>query len=288
MASYPTFGLPRESPLRTMKRVFKWSQLGISCLISAVIAGIATPAEANKPTDLNILLVGPGSIAVDSAGHYEVLIENISSRPAKDVQLLIQLPETATSPIAHTMGRLSNMDTRCEHISTFIECDIGLLLQDERTVVAFDIASPYRSKPAEILVEVSTSTREINIENNTHKTTINLDYVSYSIAPEASATVNSCTGKKLTSFYACVVSPSSLMTHTVVLKEDNSLAFPSQAPTYGGRWSQPAADRLVLDYTNNNEVVMHFEGRGIGNACFDGVVTFTEDTYNAAYRVCFQ
>lgn len=253
--------------------------------VSAALFALPGAAQAARTPDLAVQIISPGPVLVDSPAHYRVLIENVGRRRADNVRVQLRFPLTATSPTAFVLGTVSGMDARCFDDGTVYECVLGRLRRGAATTIEFDFSSPYSAVAGEVSAEAST-TNEGDWSNNAAATPVELLYFAQALSAPATATVSHCTGQGLISYYDCIVSPTSTHSHLVTLGANGTISFPNYPTTHGGRWSQASPEDLFMEYTGYGRVVMTFQGKAIGNDCFDGIATFASP-YNAAYRVCF-
>lgn len=254
-------------------------------VFTAVSLALTSVAEAARPTDIAVQLIGPGPVLVDAPGHYEIIVENVSRRRADGVRVQIQLPLTATSPRAYILGTVTNGDARCFDDGTVFECVLGRIRRGRATSIGFDFSAPFSAVASEIRAVASVAD-DTDLSNNEARVPVELVYVPQTISAPAPATVTFCSGQGLISFYDCVVSPGSTRSYTVDLDANGTVAFPSPNTAISGVWSQASSEDLFLEYSANGQVVLSYDGKGIGNNCFDGIATFNSP-YNAAYRVCF-
>ena len=101
------------------------------------------------------------------------------------------------------------------------------------------------------------------------------------------ATNRHCTGQGLTSFFECLLFPSSISFHDVEFLSGGEIAIPNE-PDYGGSWSQPDGHTLEVTYVDliSNTVVAEFVGYGTNASCFEGITTFPGSAYISPYEVC--
>lgn len=258
-------------------------------MIRPTIAGVsafllATPALA--AADLAVSLPAPAPAHVYESATYEVEVANVGNRNADDVTLTIALPETHTSPQVYVMGELGSIDGRCTQSGTELVCDLGRIRKNRSTTVSFDLELPQADEVLEIVADASTSSSESNLANNEASLAPSLLSYSTTVSAGDVAQVEHCTGQGLTSFYECVLSPSSISSHIVELGS-GTLSFPGQDPGYGGTWSQPSADQLSMTYTYNGSPVAQFDGWGTSPGCFEGITTFPGSAWVSPYEVCF-
>jgi len=137
-----------------------------------------------------------------------------------------------------------------------------------------------------VTASVTTSSNENSTGNNDAAYTPSLLNYSVAVADGDIAHVEHCTGQGLTSFFECLLSPSSISSHDVEFDGSGTLSFPNQPASFAGTWSQPTSDSLVMTYTQNGLVVAEFEGYGSSPGCFEGLTTFGISPWVAPYEVC--
>lgn len=261
-----------------MHRYFAALTLSIPCLLPRF-------AEAARPTDISVQLLSPGPVLVGAPGRYEVVVENVSRRRAQNVRVQIHFPLTATSPRAYILGEVTGADARCYDDGTVFECVLGHLRRGRSTRIGFDFTAAHSAVPGEIRAVAST-TNDTDLGNNEASAPVELVYYTQPLSPPAAATVTFCSGQGLIAFYDCVVSPGSTGSYPLTLEVNGTVSFPGRTTAPTGTWSQSAPEDLHIEFTSQGRVVMSFDGKAIGGACFDGLATFSSP-YNAAYRVCF-
>ncbi|MBX2811230.1 MAG: hypothetical protein KTR25_05450 [Myxococcales bacterium] len=248
-----------------------------------IIFALPNSGWAARPPDVAVQILGPGAVRVDTPGHYEVVVENVSSRAARGLRLQLGFSVTATSPEQYILGAVSNQDYRCFDDGHVFECVLGRLGRGQTTRVSFDFSAPYSAVMSRIRAVASVS-GDSNLSNNEASVPVDLVYYSQVVVAPVDGTVTLCTGKGLISFYDCVVSPSSTSSYPLTLEAGGTIAFPGNSVATG-RWNQVSPEDLHLEYEARGHTVMRFDGKGIGNQCFDGIAAFSGSA-NAAYRVC--
>jgi uncharacterized repeat protein (TIGR01451 family) len=245
---------------------------------------VSTPALA--AADLAVSIPATPAAHVYDSATYTVNIDNIGNRRAKNVQVLIDLPATNTSPAVHVMGELDAVDSRCVLANTQLRCNLGHLRKNRSTSISFDLELPEATTPLSFTATASSTNNDSNPANDSATYTPTLLNYSTTVADGDLADVRHCTGSSLTSFFECTVSPSSIATHSVEFHGDGTLSFPDQ-PAYDGTWSQTSSDSLSMTYTYNGIVRAEFEGYGTSPGCFEGITTFPQtSTWVSAYEVC--
>lgn len=244
---------------------------------------IATPALA--ASDLAVSIPTPAPMYVYDSGTIEVQVDNIGNRSAKNVELIIELPETNTSPQVFVMGDVSNIDSKCSLVDTELVCNLGKIGKNKSKTVTFDMELPQAAQSLDIVATASTTSNENTTGNNDASVTPPLLNYDVSVMDGDVATVEHCTGQGLVSFFECLTSPSSLSTHWVEFG-NGTLSFPGQDPSFGGTWSQPSTDSLEMTYTQNGTVVAQFLGYGTSPGCFEGLTVFPGSPWVSPYEVC--
>ena len=245
---------------------------------------LATPALA--ASDLAVSIPATAPVHVYESATYEVEVANVGNRNANNVTLTIALPETHTSPQVHVMGELGSIDSRCTQSGTELVCSLGRVRKNKSKTVSFELELPQADEVLELAASASTTSNENTLANNDASLAPALLNYSTALSSGDVAQVDHCTGQGLTSFYECVLSPSSITSHIVELGS-GTLSFPGQDPGYGGTWSQPSPDRLQMTYTYNGGTVAEFDGYGTSPGCFEGITTFPGSPWVSPYEVCF-
>lgn len=243
------------------------------------------PAKA----DLTVDITAPAGVYVGDPGQYQVRVSNIGRRDASTVRLVIALPQTNTSPQVHVLGTLGAYDNRCSRIGTTLNCTLGTLAKNATTNVLFTIALPQSSAPIVIGASVTTTSAEVTTANNNDSDTAHLLHLFFPVSVGETAHVEHCTGTNLTSFFECMLYPSSISSHDISFDAGGMVSFIGQGPQYWGTWNQNAGDDyLALEYYDGASLAATFNGRSVGpTRCFEGVTTFDPPSqWVAPYRVC--
>jgi hypothetical protein len=253
-------------------------------LVSLAAAGTAH-ARADVVVDVSS---STGDFVYDAVA-YDVEVSNIGNRHARDVEVVIQLPETNTSPGVFVMGNLVGADGRCSVNGTALECSLGRIRKGQSATVWFDLELPQSAAPLEVSADVSTSSRENSTSNNDDLHTAALEYYDVSIADGDLVLNEHCTGTGLVAFFECTTSPSSITSHDVVFHGDGTITFANAPPGYTGAWSQPSSDSLEFTYAFDGVPQVEFVGDGVSADCFEGLTSFPNSpSWVSPYSVCIQ
>jgi hypothetical protein len=248
----------------------------------------SAPAYAAPVADLAVSISPPAGVHVYETGHYDVTVSNVGNKNASSVSLLIQLPETNTSPNVYILGTLGARDARCSVAGTSLSCSLGTIARNASTTVYFEIALPYSSAPLVIDAGASTTTQESNLSNNDAQHVAAPLTYGVTMSPPEAAINRHCTGQGLTSFFECELFPSSISSHETIFEAGGSITFVDAPPTFTGTWTQVSADRLQFQYFDDGVLAASFDGRGVGGDCFEGPTTFPGSPYMSMYEVCLQ
>lgn len=238
-------------------------------------------AQAGPPTDVQVQLIGPGPVLVNTSGRYQVLVENISLNRADGVRLQLQFPLTG-QPRPVIRGSASSQDRRCFDDGTVIECVLGRLGPGAVTRVGFEFTSPHATPLGEVRA-VAYAADDTNRSNNEAGVPIDLRYYPQPVSGPVSAVIKGCNGRGLNTFFECSAGSTFIYSYTLSLEANGSISLTN--PNYSGLWFQSSAEDLHLEYVAQGTIVMSFDGKGVGQNCFEGLATFNSP-YNAAYRVC--
>lgn len=248
---------------------------------AAVAASLLVPSLAFAGVDLRTTLTAP-VVSVYQTGKYTVSVKNTGSSSAANVSLIVQLPETGTSPTVYVMGTLG-VAPGCVPVGTTLSCALGTIGRNKTKTVTFDLALPEATTPLEVVAVASTpGVVDTNVANNTSAVTPALSHPTITVVPDVDVLNEHCTGTGLTSFFECVVSPGSISSHDATFHGDGSISF--AYPELGGSWSQPTLEQLHFEYTELGLVVMTFDGWAVDAACWEGVVL--AGGYTIPYSVC--
>ncbi len=260
----------------------------MTTLIAALALSTTAQAGRGGSPDLSVSVSAPASVDVADAARISVQVANNGRGDARDAALVIQLPETATSPTVHVMGDLSNIDSRCALVGTELQCALGRLRRGQSATVSVDFAAPWASVDLDIDAVAST-TGEADASDNADGVTLSVAYIDQPITGPAGVTNRHCTGQGLQGFYECTLYPSSISTHDILLNADGSITFPPGITGFTGSWWQDTDDHLHFEYVQGGTTTrVVFDGNGVGGDCFEGVTTFPGSAYNAGYEVCFR
>lgn len=272
----------------------------------SVAAGIgmmlsATTAFAAASADVQVQMQAPSSVQISTATAYAVTVQNKGPSTATSVNLVIEFPLTDTSPTVAILGTVTESDTRCVIASNKITCAFGTLKKGKSASVSYAYTAPVSTKPLQMKATVSSAVSDNNPANNFSTIIPNLVYPSRSIL-SANVVNSHCTGTNLTSYFECLLFPSSISSHITTLNADHTIEFSD--PSYSGIWSQNTAKTsLSFSYYQSTTTgsgsttgsgttkVAEFNGYAInGSNCFDGLTTFFPEpsTYVSPYRVCIQ
>lgn len=244
---------------------------------------LAVPALAG--VDLRTTVTAPAGVQVYTDGTWTVNVANLGNSQAANVNLVIQLPVTNTSPYVYVMGTVGTMSAGCAPSGTTVVCALGTIKQNKSKTVTVNLALAHST--ASLVVSGSASTPNVvdtNPANNTAQATYVPTYPSIAFTPDQDIFNEHCTGHGLTSFYECVVSPGSVSSHDTVFLQDGTISVPLD-PTVGGFWWQPTPQTLHFDYTDAyGYVMMTFDGYAVDAACWEGVIALSG--YTIPYSVC--
>jgi uncharacterized repeat protein (TIGR01451 family) len=251
----------------------------------------AFSSTAFAAADLVPTISGPTTaVYVGQTGRYTVKVSNTGNANTTNGSVVIDLPETNTSPTVYVMGAVVAKSSVCSQSGTTLTCNIGGIRRGKNVSVFVDLQLPESADPLVIDARVSTTNSENSTANNSASHTANpLNYSVTAMGASANIHNSHCTGTGLAAYYECTLFPSSLSTHDVVFNSDGSISIPAAGPDYSGQWTlNSSKDTLSFYYTELGIVVAEFEGQGISSTCWDGLTTFPGSTYVSPYRVCVQ
>ncbi len=259
---------------------------------AAVLLG-ATPVLAAPPrADLEVVLTAPSNVSISTATTYSATVKNLG--PATTTAtVVIEFPLTNTSPTVAILGTVTESESNCSIASHKITCTVSNLKRNKTATFSYSYTAPVSTKTLEMKATVSSSVPDPVAGNNVSTVVPNLVYPEREIT-SATVTNSHCTGTNLTSYFECLLFPSSISSHETTLNLDNTISFTE--PGYTGTWSQNVAKTsLTFSYfetTGSGALkVAEFNGFAINGApCFDGLTNFFNptSTYVSPYRVCFQ
>ena len=255
--------------------------------VLALIPAAAFSLPALAAADLSTTLTAPASQVVYVDGTYTVSVKNVGNKTAYNVSVVIDLPETHTSPSVYVMGDVGAMSGSCSQSGTAITCNLGSLGKGRTSTVSFDIALPWSDVSLDFTATASTTSSESNTSNNADSASANATYIDAPISAPATATNSHCTGTGLTGWLECTSFPRSITAHDADFAADGTISFPGQDPLYTGEWQQGSDDELSFQYYYDGSLVADFYGNGVSSSCFEGLTLFTGSSYVAPYEVCF-
>lgn len=263
-------------------------------IITAIVAIGATAAFAAAPPPAPNLDVMPwqgnSTPLVESAYQYTTRVRNIGNQTAQNVTIVVEFPLTNTSPNKYILGKLSGVSAStgtCSTAGNKITCNVGSLTNNQTKSVTFTFEFQVASVAPFMKTSASTSNlNEVDSNNNTRTSYPSVTYPDNAIT-QGSYIVSSCTGRGLTSFYECEMSPSSIQTRLVLDFDLGGTVSVNGYPQYMGFWDQAALPNKSLHFTITGE--LEFNGFASNSNCYKGITTFPSSTvYNSAYRVCRQ
>lgn len=265
------------------------SPLAVLSVLATIVLASPPALAANHP-DLAVGITAPSGVYVYDSAAYTFTVNNLGRQNAAGVVLTIALPQTHTSPTVHVMGTLGTHDGRCTRSGTVLTCALGTIVKLTGTQVVVNIALPYSAGPIAFDASATTTTSgETNPGNNSASHTAILETYDVSVAPPRYATNRHCTGTNLTSFFECALYPSSISSFDSVLEFDTSVTLIDAPPGYGGSWSMPETDHLIMELYDDEGPAATLDAWGVGGDCFEGLMTFEGGgPYVAPYEVCLQ
>jgi len=272
-----------------MKKYKSLKNIGLSFLF-VLVCGLGTAfALPPQPPNLRVRMQGPATSMVRSPYVYTVEVKNIGGSTASNVTVVVDLPETNTSPQKFILGTISGIDSRCQVVSRKLNCVLGNITKSgtgQTKVFTFTFAFPISTQTIQFRATATTTTNpETNALNNVATFTPTPTYATNQLT-SATVLITSCTGRGLTSFFECEMFPSSQQSNIFELNGDNSVTYQGQ---YVGMWDQFAStQQLHLSLSDGNSGA-DFNGFATSSTCFEGITTFTPTSvYNSAYKVCVQ
>ncbi|MCA9572804.1 MAG: hypothetical protein KC656_33430, partial [Myxococcales bacterium] len=187
--------------------------------------------------DLEVTITPPSTVpTVYDVARYEVTVANDGRRNASDVELVVQLPETHTSPQVYTLAMVDGHSSACAAVGTTLVCDLGTLRKRRSATVWVDLALPYSSEPMVIEAHADTSSGDSNPTNDDDVLVAQVAYVPVALTAPQAVTNAHCTGVGLTSFYECLLFPSSLTAHPATLLPGGVVDLSANGPGVTGQW----------------------------------------------------
>jgi hypothetical protein len=251
-----------------------------------VALGTLLSTTAFAASDLVTSVTGTSGVYVGSSGRYTVTVSNIGNNWAYGSTVSIQLPKTNTSPTVYVMGTVGTMSSGCTRSGTVVTCALGSIKKGTSKSVFVDLTLPYASAPLVITGTAATTSTENSTSNNEGSHTASLLTYTNSFSTPYNLSNDHCTGIGLSSYYECTLFPSSISGFDTTLNGDGSVTIVDGDPAYTGTWTQPASNRLQINYYELGVLVAAFDGYGVIGGCWEGKTTFPGSVYSAMYQVC--
>lgn len=258
----------------------------LSFLIIASAAGVM----ASQP-NLDVQpWVGNMSPQVETTNQYTVTVRNIGTQTAQAVRVVLAFPVTATSPNKYIMGKfIGALPTGCTLAPlpnrTTVTCQLGNMNGGAVRPITFGFQFQVANVVPTITATASVGQgNEQNANNNFASMTPTLTYPD-NIVTTGQYAVSSCTGRGLTSYYECEISPSSVQSVLRFDVDSGGTLAVTGYPLYTGIWDQNTIINKSLHINIPSE--LDFNGFAVSSTCFEGLTTFPSTTvYNSAYRIC--
>ncbi len=256
-------------------------RLSTAAIIFASGAGTVLAAPS---ADLTVQMSGPSTTSISTATTYTVSVKNLGPSTADGVKVSVALPLTNTSPTVHILGNVSG----CSVVANKLSCTVGTIKKNKTAIITYSYTAPVSTKVLQMTATATSNVADPVSGNSSASLVPNLVYPSRAIT-SATVTNSHCTGQNLSSYFECLLYPSSISSHETTLNADTTISFTE--PGYTGNWSQNAAKTtLFFEYFDGAGKIAEFNGYAInGSNCFDGMTNFfPTSTYNSPYRVCIQ
>lgn len=265
--------------------------IALSFLLALFALSAGTASANQRRPDLRVQMQGPSSAFVNSPYVYTVNVRNIGNTTAAGVKVIIEFPQTDTSPQKYILGTLSGIDNRCQIVTRKLQCSLNNVPVNQQGVsFTFNFTLPVSTKVLEIKATASTTTTpgDPNLGNNTVTLTPSLSYATNQLLSTVNVLNSHCTGQGLTSYFECELFQSSISHHTATLNVGGTVSFPFSG--YSGTWYQQTPQQLYFNYTDgNNVMILEFNGYATSPTCFEGMVKFIPSSnYISPYKVCIQ
>jgi uncharacterized repeat protein (TIGR01451 family) len=246
---------------------------------------VSVAAAAPPHVDLGVSVTAP-AVHVYENGTYQFHVANTGNRNATNVQLVIDLPRTGTSPQVYLMGTLGARDPRCTYANQRLTCALGTINRNAATTVNVDLTLPYSIAPLALAATVSStgSAAESFPANNSLTHVAQLALYPTTFAGGAVET-RVCAGTGLTSFFECELFPSSISLFTSTLHPNGSITIDGE-PGYTGAWWPVGNDTLHIEYSDGTTIYA-MDAKSVGGDCFEGRLSFDGNSV-AMHEVCAQ
>ncbi len=214
----------------TTSRIIRTLLAPLAATAGLAAAPLAASAAPPAP-DLVTTIVDPGPVLAGTSARYDVRVTNIGNKnTVAPTTLTIQLPRTNTSPTVRVLGTVSNITgSGCVLSGTSITCPLSVPRNGGTRIVSFDMVLPVSTAPIGFRAE-ATTTGERNPADNVATLTANQTFHTVSNAAPANLTISHCTGRNLTSFYECEITPTSISSHVATLVPGGTVDLSGTAP----------------------------------------------------------
>ncbi|MBS1796494.1 MAG: hypothetical protein JSS81_21770 [Acidobacteria bacterium] len=272
-----------------MKKQKRFSRVAVCLLLILVGLGAGVANASSTPPNLSLQITGPSSAQVYSPYQYTVTVTNIGGSTAYTSSVVVDLPETTTSPQKYVLGTVSGYPQTCQLANRKLVCQLGNVTHtgpNRTKSFSFTFAFPISTRSLQIKATASTVTTPETNSNNNFATIAPTPVYPNNQLTSATMSVSNCTGTTLSSFFECELFPSSQQHFTLSLNPDLTMSYEGQ---FIGNWDQYAgANRLHFVLFMGNGTA-EFNGFARSNTCFEGITTFsTSTTYISPYRLCIQ
>ncbi len=276
-----------------MKNYKVKKNISLSFLFVVFVFGLGNAfALPPQPPDIRVQVSGPTTAMVNSPYQYTVNVRNIGGAKANGVTVMVDFPQTNTSPQVYILGQVSAIGNGCQLVSRRLQCSAGNLNPNAQRNFTFSFSYPVSTKTLEIKATgSSTSTNEANPNNNIASVFPAINYPTNQITA-ANVTVSLCTGTNLSSYYECELFPSSQQHFTMRL-ESGGMITDLPDSNFTGTWTQIQTTNQPfqqLQFTlSDGYTSASFDGYASSTTCFEGKTTFLPTSnYNSQYKVCVQ
>lgn len=278
-----------------MKNHKSMKNISLSFLFVLFVCGLGTAfALPPQPPDIRVQVQGPATAVVNSPYQYTVNVRNIGGTKANGVTVVVDFPQTNTSPQVFVLGTVSGIGNGCQLVSRRLQCSAGNLNPNAQRNFTFNFAYPVSTKTLEIKATgASTSANEANPANNVASVFPAIGYATNQLT-SANVLASHCTGTNLTSYFECELFPSSIASFTMTLDTGGTISNILE-PGYTGFWAQIQSTnqpfqqlQFTITETATGETI-NFNGFASTGTCFEGITTFSANSnYVSPYKVCVQ
>jgi hypothetical protein len=234
--------------------------LGSLCVVSV--------ASAANTRDVAVSIEGPETVYIGSRERYQFKVTNLGNRAARDVVMVIDLPQDG-APFSYPVNRCA------PNGPLQLVCDMGSVGAGVTKTVNLRYDFAVATGAAPFAAEVSTSDNDIDMNNDqAARLVIVTEAPPIDIAQDDQLYGASCFDSVTLTWGDCVNNPSAVFFGLLRFNSDGSVV-PDDPSAYGF-WSQSSGYDLTMTFylVEDNSLLSVFHGEVVsgGGDCFEGTI----------------